>query len=50
VDVFAEWIGDEVDRVPEIQQRADAVIFAEWGAPRLEERLGGDHQNPHQVI
>ena len=49
-DILAEWIGDEVDRVAEIEKRADAVILAERGAPRLEERLGRDHQYPHQFI
>ena len=49
-DILAERIGDEVDRVAEIEKRADAVILAERRAPRLEKRLGRDHQNPHQFI
>ena len=49
-DVPAERIGDEIDGMAEIEKRADAVILAERGAPRLEERLGRDHQDPHQFI
>jgi hypothetical protein len=49
-DISPERISDEVDRVTEIEKRPDAVILAEGSAPRLEERLRGDHQYPHQLI
>ena len=49
-DVSAERIGDEIDRVAEVGQRADPVVFAERRAPRLEERLGGDHQDAHGSV
>ena len=48
-DVLPERIGDEIDLVPEIGERADAVELAERRAARLEERLGRDHQDAHAV-
>ena len=47
-DVAPERIGDEVDGVPEIEQGADAVVFAERGAPGLEERLRRNHEDFHR--
>ena len=44
----AERIRDEIDRVPELEQRADAVVLAERRAPGLEERLRRDHQDAHE--
>ena len=35
--------------MPELEQRADAVVFAERGAPGFEERLRGNHQDVHRV-
>ena len=46
-DVLAERVGDEIDLMTERGERADAVKLAEWGAARLEKRLGRDHQNAH---
>ena len=34
---------------PELEQRADTVVFAERGAPGLEERLRRDHEDFHGV-
>ena len=45
VDVAADRIGDQIDAVPELDQRLDAVVFAERRAARLEERLGREHQD-----
>jgi hypothetical protein len=45
--VLAEGVRDEVNSVAEIEKCADTVILAEWSTPRLEKRLGGDHQNVH---
>ena len=45
--VAAEWIGDEVNRMAEIQKRTDPVVLAERRPPRLEKRLGGKHQDFH---
>ncbi len=50
VDIGAEGIGDEIDRVAEVEKRPDAVILAEWRPPRLEEGLGSNHQNPHSAL
>ena len=46
-DVAAERIRHQIDLMPERGQRADAMKLAEGRAPRLEKRLGGDHQNAH---
>ena len=46
-DILAEGIGHEIDRVTQLEQGADAMVFAERRPPRLEERLGGDHQDLH---
>jgi hypothetical protein len=34
-------------RMAEIRQRANPMIFTERGPPRLEERLGGEHEDVH---
>ena len=47
LDVLPERIGDEIDGVTQRDERLDAVEFAERGAPRLEERLGRNHQDVH---
>ena len=38
--VAAERVGDQVDAVAEFAERLDAVVLAEGGPARLEERLG----------
>ncbi len=43
--VVAERVGHQIDRVPEFDERADAVVFAERGAPGLEKRLRRDHED-----
>jgi hypothetical protein len=45
--VLTERIRDEVDGMTQIGQRADAVELAERRPPRLEKRLGRDHQDAH---
>ena len=45
LDVTSERVGHQIDRVPELDERADAVVFAERGAPGLEKRLRGDHED-----
>jgi hypothetical protein len=45
--VAAEGIGDQIDLVPEADQRPDAVKLAERRAPGLEERLRRNHENAH---
>ena len=47
LDVAAERIRHEIDRVAERRQRADAMEFGERSAPGLEERLRRDHQDVH---
>ena len=47
LDVTAEWIRDEVNGMPELEQRPDAMVFAERCPTGLEERLRGDHQDFH---
>ena len=47
-DVAAEGIRDEIDRMAQLEQRANTVILAERRAPGLEERLRGDHQDAHR--
>ena len=47
LDVTPERVGDQIDGVTERDERLDAVEFAERGAPRLEERLGRNHQDVH---
>ena len=47
LDVTPERVGDEIHRVPQRRQRADAVKFGEGRAPGLEERLRRDHQDVH---
>ena len=42
-----ERIGNQVDGVPEIDECPDAVVFAERGAPGLEEGLRRDHEDFH---
>jgi tRNA A37 threonylcarbamoyladenosine dehydratase len=37
----------KVHVMAELTERFDAVVFAKWGAARLEERLGRDHQDAH---
>jgi hypothetical protein len=38
----------EIDRVSELEERADAVVFAERGASGLKKGLRGDHQDVHR--
>jgi hypothetical protein len=45
--VLPERISDEIDRVTERCQRANAVKLAERRPARLEERLGRNHQDAH---
>ena len=45
--IVAERVGDEVDVVTELGERADAVELAERCAAGLEKRLGRDHQQAH---
>ena len=47
-DVAAERIGDQVDGVAQVGERADAVVLAERGAPGLEERLRRQHEDLHR--
>ncbi len=49
-DVGPERIGHEVDGMAELGQRLDAVVFAEWRAARLEERLRGQHQDAQRAL
>ena len=44
-----ERIGDEIDRMAELGQRLDAMVFAEWRAARLEERLRRQHQDAQRA-
>jgi hypothetical protein len=46
-DVMAERIGHQIDGVTQLDERADAVVLAEGGAPGLEERLRRNHENAH---
>ena len=48
--VAAERIGHEIDLVPELGERPDAMEFAERRSPGLEERLRRDHQNAHDLV
>ena len=45
--VPSERVRHEIDRVAELDQRADTVVLAERRAPGLEERLRGNHQDAH---
>ena len=47
LNVAAERIRDEVDLVPQFAEGLDAVVLAEGGAARLEERLRREHQDAH---
>jgi hypothetical protein len=46
-DVLAKWIRYEVDGMTQLEQGANAMVFAEWRAPGLEERLRRDHEDSH---
>src|SRR5690348_1373023 len=46
-DVLAKRVSDEIDGVAQLEQRPNPVKLAEGGAPRLEKRLRGQHQNVH---
>jgi len=46
-DVTSERIRDQIHRVAQREQGADAMVLAERGAPGLEERLRRDHQDAH---
>ena len=48
IDGLAKRVGDEIDRVPELEERPDAVILAEGRATGLEEGLRSDHQDAHE--
>ena len=47
--VCSKGVRDEIDLMPEIGQRANAMKLTEGRAARLEERLGRDHQNAHVI-
>ena len=49
LDVTPERIGDEIDGMAQVEERADTVILAERRSPGLEERLRRNHQNAHLV-
>ena len=44
IDIAPERIGDEIDMVAELTECFDPMVFAERRTPRLEERLGRQHQ------
>src|SRR5207237_4633575 len=46
--VAPERVRDEIDRVAELDERANAMKFAERCAPGLEERLRCDHEDAHR--
>src|SRR5262249_16415596 len=46
-NVLSDRIGGKIDLVPELGQRLDPEILAKRCPSRLEERLGGDHQDFH---
>ena len=48
--VVAERIRHQIDLVPELGERPDAMKLAERRAAGLEERLGRDHQNAHDPV
>ena len=50
VDVAADRIGDQIDVMAELAERLDAVVFAERGAARLEERLRREHQDAQRTV
>jgi hypothetical protein len=47
-DIATEGVRDKVDRVAQIEQRPDAMVFAERCTPRLEKRLRGNHEDLHR--
>jgi hypothetical protein len=49
LDTLPERVRDQINGMPELDERANAMILAERGAPGLEERLRRDHQNPHGI-
>ena len=49
VDVGADGIRHQIDMVAELGECLDSMVFAEWRAPRLEERLGGEHQDAQRA-
>src|SRR5215471_10704411 len=48
--VASERISDEIDLMPELSERSDAMELAERRAARLEERLGRNHQKAHGAM
>ena len=46
-DVLPERIGHEVGLVTQVGEGFEADINADRGSPRLEKRLGGEHQDLH---
>ena len=47
--IAAEGVGNEIDSVSKIDQRANPMVFAEWSATGLEKRLRGNHEDFHGV-
>ena len=47
IDIPAKRVGDQVNRMTQIHQRPDAMVFAEGCAPGLEERLRRNHEDTH---
>ena len=48
--VPAERVGHQIHPVAELAERPDAVVLAERGSARLEERLRGKHQDPRRGL
>jgi hypothetical protein len=45
-----EWVGHQVDLMPERRQRADPMELAERCPARLEKRLGRDHEDAQDGV
>src|SRR4029453_7787464 len=47
--VTAKRIRDQIDSMSKIDQGANPMVFAEWSASGLEERLRSNHEDSHGV-
>ena len=48
--VTTKRVRDEINRMTQLEQCPDAMVFAERRSPGLEKRLRSDHQDFHRAV
>ena len=46
-DLLAKRVGNKIDGMSQLEEGPNSMIFTERRPPRLEERLGGNHEDFH---